>query len=302
MKDSPLLRFDAVTKLFQRQEGFKSVAVRALDEVSFTIAPGEFVGLIGHNGAGKSTSIKLLMGFIRPDEGTVFIRGAAPNAPGARRSLGYVPENSSFSDFLTGNEILDAFGALGGLSYSERRQRSLQLLEALDIAHAADRLVRTYSKGMTQRLAIAQALIGRPGVLVLDEPMTGLDPVGRRVVLDVLTEELRRGVSLIFCSHLLADVEQLCRRILWLNRGKVFFDGATADLLQDRTHYELTYRGTRALEGARQISPEVFVMQIEPDKLSTAIGAVEASGGRVEAFAPATKALEEIFVQSAHRA
>lgn len=299
MLTQDLIVFSDVCKGFTRQEGFKNIPVVALDHVSFRIDPGEFVGLIGHNGAGKSTSIKLLMGFIAPTSGDVFVRGHKPNVAGARRSLGYVPENSSFSDFLTGKEILSAFGRMGGLSKHECDLRSGQLLASLEIAHAADRLVKTYSKGMTQRLAIAQALIGKPDVLILDEPMTGLDPIGRRLVLEVLLAELKRGVSLLFCSHLLADVEQLCHRILWLNRGKVHYDGPIQDLLQDRTLYELVYRGTVAIQGSTEFGKELYRMQIAPDQLAVTVAAVEKSGGRVESFQPASKALEEIFVESA---
>jgi ABC-2 type transport system ATP-binding protein len=296
---TPLLSFDRVSKKFKRPQGLRTVQVKALDDVSFTIQPGEFVGLIGHNGAGKSTSIKLLMGFLTADEGSVSVRGKAPNAKGVRRSLGYVPENSSFSDFLTGAEILDAFGSISGLSAPDRKERSRELLAALDIAHAADRLVKTYSKGMTQRLALAQSLLARPEILILDEPMTGLDPIGRRQVLNVLAQELKRGMSLVFCSHLLADVEQLCERLLWLHKGKLHYDGLVRDLLVDRALYELTYRGPSAIAGAEEIAKEVFRMRISPEALRATTEQVEMAGGRVETFEPVSNALENIFLERA---
>lgn len=293
---SSLVSFQGVTKEFKRSQGFRRERVLALDDVSFSVNPGEFVGLIGHNGAGKSTSIKLIMGFIRQNRGQVLVRERLPSDVETRRSLGYVPENSSFSDFLTGWEILDAFGKISDLSKHDRKLRGQQLLESLDIAHAGHRLVKTYSKGMTQRLAIAQALMGRPDVLILDEPMTGLDPLGRRQVLEVLLEELKRGVSLVFCSHLLADVQQLCERVLWLHQGRVRFDGALRDLVEDRAHYELTYRGPSAIDGAESMGREFYRVRLQPEDLQATLSLVETIGGRVESFQPATRALEEIFV------
>lgn len=289
--------FEHVSKTFIRSQGFRSHSVEALKDVSFHVGAGEFVGLIGHNGAGKSTSIKLAMGFLRPDAGTVLVRGLPPDEVAARRRLGYVPENSSFSDFLTGAEVLEAFGAISGVPKTERQQRAWELLEALEIAAAGRRLVRTYSKGMTQRLALAQALIARPEVLILDEPMTGLDPLGRRLVIDVLLAELKRGVSMIFCSHLLADVEQLCDRIVWLNRGAVLYDGAVSQLLQDKTQYDVYYAGTAAIAGAEPAGRDRFRLRIIVDELRMTLDAVERAGGRIESFQPVTRALEEIFVE-----
>lgn len=295
MPDS--LAFSKVSKTFRRAQGLRTELVRALDGVSFAVAPGEFVGLIGHNGAGKSTSIKLAMGFLTPDQGEVLVRGLSPADVAARKSLGYVPENSSFSDFLTGAEVLDAFGAMAGLPPAQRKARAGELFEALDIAHAAGRLVKTYSKGMTQRLALAQSLIASPDVLILDEPMTGLDPMGRRLVIEVLLGELKRGVSLLFCSHLLADVEQLCDRIVWLDHGKKIYDGAVRELLQDRTHYDVTYYAGRAIDGSAAIGRDRYRMRIRAEELRATLDAVERAGGTIEAFQPVTKALEEIFVE-----
>ena len=282
-----------------RQEGIRSKRVVALDEVTFSATEGEFVGIIGHNGAGKSTTIKTLMGFLRADGGKVRVRGLDPSETMARKNLGYVPENASFSDFLTGGEILDSFGRMSGLETAARKVRTRELLEALDIAHAASRRVKTYSKGMTQRLAIAQALLTRPEILILDEPMTGLDPVGRRQVLDVLALELKRGVSLLFCSHLLSDVQQLCERVLWFQQGKIKYDGQMRALIEDRSQFELHYRGLSPIAGAIEIAKEVYRVMLQPEDLQSVITTIEKSGGRIESFNPTSRALEDIFV-SAH--
>jgi ABC-2 type transport system ATP-binding protein len=296
-----LISFSSVSKVFRRSQGLRTVPVQALCEVSFEIKPGEFVGLIGHNGAGKSTAIKLLMGFIHPNAGEVRVRGMEPSDVSTRRSLGYVPESASFSDFLTGRELLQALGSVSRLSRSDSAQRAVELLEALDITHAADRPVRTYSKGMTQRLALAQSLIARPDVLILDEPMTGLDPLGRRQVLDVLTEELKRGVSLLFCSHLLSDVQELCERVLWLHQGRVQYDGPVRELVEDRAHFELIFRAPKPIRDAVALGKEIFRLTLQPEDLQGAITEVAAAGGRVESFRPVTRALEDVFLQKVSR-
>ena len=204
---------------------------RALDHLDLKVEEGETFGLIGPNGAGKTTTLKLLMALIFPTEGEAQILGSPAGALEVNRQIGYLPEHPYFYDYLTGRELLDYFGQLFGLSRTERRERTEELLDKVGMSSAADVPLRKYSKGMTQRLGIAQALINRPKMVFLDEPMSGLDPIGRREMTLLIRELKDSGVTVFFCSHILPDVEQLCDRVAILNRGKLVEIGRLDEIL-----------------------------------------------------------------------
>jgi ABC-2 type transport system ATP-binding protein len=204
---------------------------RALDALDLVVDEGEIFGLIGPNGAGKTTALKLLMGLVFPTGGEARILGRGLDDPAMKQQVGYLPEHPYFYDYLTGRELLDYFGQLFGLPREERRRRSAELLEKVGMTEAADVPLRKYSKGMTQRLGIAQALVNRPRLVFLDEPMSGLDPIGRREM-SLLIRELREsGATVFFCSHILSDVEQLCDRVAILNRGKLVESGRLSGII-----------------------------------------------------------------------
>jgi ABC-2 type transport system ATP-binding protein len=204
---------------------------RALHPLDLEVEEGETFGLIGPNGAGKTTTLKLLMALVFPSAGEARILGMPLDDPRMKRQIGYTPEQPYFYDYLTGRELLDFFGQLFGLSLKERARRSGELLERVGMSAAADVPLRKYSKGMTQRIAIAQALVNRPRLVFLDEPMSGLDPIGRREM-SLLIRELRdTGVTVFFCSHILSDVEQLCDRVAILNKGKLVASGPLSGIL-----------------------------------------------------------------------
>ena len=215
---------DGVGKSFGRQ-----VAVR---DVDLELAPGECVGLVGHNGAGKSTLIKLMLGLIRPDAGRVSVLGEDPCGSGgarARRELGYLPENVALYPALTGIETLAFYARLK----AESPKRALTLLERVGLpAEAAGRPVRTYSKGMRQRLALAQAMLGRPRALLLDEPTSGLDPALRQGFYEILRELRRGGATVLLSSHALAELEGEVDRVVVMNQGRKMADGDLAQLRQ----------------------------------------------------------------------
>lgn len=211
--------------------GRGAAAVEALRDLDVTVHKGRVTGLVGHNGAGKSTFIKLALGFLRPTSGSLAVLGHAPGDPRALARLGYLPEHPSFPEYLTGREMLHYIGGLLGLGGADLARRSAALLEEVGIAHAADRRVRSYSKGMMQRLGIAQALLADPDLLVLDEPMTGLDPIGRAEVKELLRVRKERGTAILFCSHILEDVERLCDDVMLLARGRLRFQGTVASVL-----------------------------------------------------------------------
>ena len=195
--------------------------VQAVRGVSFEVEPGEIFGLLGANGAGKSTTIKCAMGLIRPSEGEVRLRGRASQEPEARRGVGYLPESPVFYDELTPVETLELFGALCGIPGKRRRAEALKHLARVGMSGAIDRPLRSLSKGMHQRVGVAQALLGEPELLILDEPLSGLDPVGRRELRDVLLEERARGASILLSSHILPDVEALCDRFAMIHQGEL---------------------------------------------------------------------------------
>lgn len=210
---------------------------KALRDVSFTIAPGTVFGLLGPNGSGKSTTVKLLLGLLKPTRGTLKVMGKSPRDVQAKRRIGYLPEESYLYHYLTAEETLDFFASLFGLADKERRVRSEQLLEMVGLTHAAKRRVGEFSKGMARRLGLAQALINDPDLVILDEPTSGLDPLGCREVKDVIRVLSERGKTVVLCSHLLADVQDVCDELLVLYGGRSCASGAVSELLtvQDET-------------------------------------------------------------------
>jgi Cu-processing system ATP-binding protein len=197
-----------------------------LHDFSLKLAEGEVLGLFGHNGAGKTTSMKLILGLLAPTEGSVKVLGRAPNDPDVRRQLGYLPENVTFYPQLTGHETLRHFARLKGAAPKQVDE----LLEQVGLAHAADRRVKTYSKGMRQRLGLAQALLGEPRLLLLDEPTVGLDPIATQDLYQVVDRLRQRGTSIILCSHVLPGVEAHINRAAILAKGRLQAVGSLSQL------------------------------------------------------------------------
>ncbi|OEU66193.1 MAG: hypothetical protein BA863_12770 [Desulfovibrio sp. S3730MH75] len=209
---------EKITKKYSSDIGRKSVA---LTDVSFSVNSGEIYGIIGPNGAGKSTALKILLGFVRPDSGTVKLSGLHPKHPSSHEHVGYLPESPCLYNNLTVTDHLAFAGRVAGYSKQQTRQRTTELLELTNLPHAAKKTIRNFSKGMTQRAALAYALFHQPKILILDEPMSGLDPVGRRLVIDIIHEYNQRGNTVLFCSHILTDVERICDRIGIMHQGQI---------------------------------------------------------------------------------
>ena len=229
MTTAPVLEIDDLFKTFR--VGFFRRRVEAVQGVSFQVREGEIFGLLGPNGAGKTTTLKVMMGLIAPTKGAIRIFGRACSEPSARRDVGFLPENPYFHEYLTPRELLEFYGTLSGLEAKKLQRRRNELIEQVGLAEAANRPLKKFSKGMLQRIGLAQALIGEPRLLVLDEPMSGLDPVGRKFVADLIGELNGRGTTVLFSSHILSDVERLCHRVVILNRGVVAAEGRLADLV-----------------------------------------------------------------------
>lgn len=214
----------------------------AVHQLSFSVPRGHIVGLLGPNGSGKSTTLKMIVGFLRPTSGDILICGERAEERASRRHLGYLPENPRFQRFLRGIDALRYYGSLHGLDRAELERRIGALLEMVDLKHAANERIGTYSKGMTQRLAIAQALVNRPRILLFDEPMSGLDPIGRmdiRGLIARIHDEMPEA-TIFFSSHVLADVEALCSHVALLRTGRLHRYCAINELLAgDRQRFEV---------------------------------------------------------------
>ena len=234
--------------------------VQALDGVDLELAEGELVGLLGPNGAGKSTLVKIACGLVRQTEGTAEICGVPAGSVGARRALGYLAELFRFPGWMSGDEVLELHQRLAR-SAGGSAERS-ELLELVGLADARDRRVEAMSKGMQQRLGIAQALIGSPRVLLLDEPTSALDPAGRRTVRELLEQLRARGHSVLLNSHLLSEVELVCDRVAIISRGRLVAEGSPAELSQTRGIEVETGSGTRMFEGATRDDAPAIVARL----------------------------------------
>ena len=204
---------------------------KILHGISLEIQPGEVFGFVGPNGAGKSTTINLIMGFTRPDSGRVWVHGLPPDRPESRRGIGYLPEGPRFYENLTSEELLSFAARSSGISKLAFKQAVDPLLDMLSILQAKKRPIGTYSKGMKQRMGLAMALIHDPQTLILDEPMSGLDPLGRSQLKNIILDLNAKGKTIFFSSHILNDVETLCDRIAVLHQGRILFSGPTEAFL-----------------------------------------------------------------------
>lgn len=213
--------------------GFLKRKVQAVNNLSLQIMQGEVFGLIGPNGAGKSTSIRMLLGLIRPDSGAITYLGKPLDWSSLRKEIGYLPENPYLYDHLTLAELLFFCGQTSGLNSQQINRRGQELIERLNLADAYNRPLRTFSKGMLQRAGISFALLHNPSIVILDEPMSGLDPVGRKMVFDLVLELKKQGKTIFFCSHILNDVERLCDRIGMMNKGRLIEEFKQEDFLQN---------------------------------------------------------------------
>lgn len=214
-----MITINGISKEFK--EGITGNRVKALDNLDLKIRHGEVFGFLGPNGAGKSTTIKILMNLIYPDSGTAEIGGKDVRDPKARNLVGYLPENPYFYDYLTAEELLWFGGRASGMDKKHIRERTDLLVKKVDLQNARTRPLRTYSKGMLQRAGLALALVHDPSVLILDEPMSGLDPIGRKMVGDLLVELKQQGKTVFFSSHILNDIERFSDRAGIIIRGKL---------------------------------------------------------------------------------
>ncbi|HWZ41954.1 MAG TPA: ABC transporter ATP-binding protein [Candidatus Saccharimonadales bacterium] len=232
----------------------------ALLPLNLTVEEGETFGFLGPNGAGKTTTLKLLMGIIFPTSGSARILGRHFHDPEVRRQIGFLPEQPYFYDYLNAQELLDYYGSLSGLSLDERKTRVPAVLERVGLADAGRQQLRKFSKGMLQRVGIAQAILHQPQMVFLDEPMSGLDPVGRREIRELLQGLKEEGKTVFFSTHILSDAESLCDRVAVIHKGELQGIGVMADLKsQNAARSEVVWRGAPALNAVSALLSESHV-------------------------------------------
>ena len=234
MTARPILTFDGVSKRYQSGDFWRPLKAVALKNVSLELRQGEVFGLIGLNGAGKSTFMKTAVGLLRPDSGRVELFGLDPRSREARRRFGFLPELPYFPGYLSAGEVLRFYGKLHGLSGKRLDERVQNVLETVNLAYAADEPIRRYSKGMQQRVGLAQTLLHDPELLFLDEPLSGLDPQGMKEIRDVVLAQRAAGKTIFFNSHSLAEVERICDRVGLMHKGRLVLVDSVAELV--RTH------------------------------------------------------------------
>jgi ABC-2 type transport system ATP-binding protein len=280
--------------------------VSALKDLTLSVEKGEIFGLLGPNGAGKTTAIKILMGIHFPTSGHAAIMGRPLGDRAVKARIGFLPENPYFYDYLTGNEFLNYYGQLYGMSRSQRKRKVPELLELVGLSHAARLPLRGYSKGMNQRIGLAQSLLNDPDIVFLDEPQSGLDPLGRKEVRDIILQLREQGKTVFFSSHILSDAELICDRVGILLKGQLDKIGTLAELLSARVKtYEVVVRGVPA-DGLAELrtkaqnvleSKEGVMFQVEDEGLASEIVRKTLSdGGQLVSFTPVKETLEEYFI------
>jgi ABC-2 type transport system ATP-binding protein len=276
-----------------------------LHDLSLTVASGEVFGFLGPNGAGKTTTIKILMGLVRPSAGTARIFGLPAGDRASRRRVGYLPENFKFHDWMTGARLLDFHGRLAKLSAEERRARIPEVIARVGLAGRGGERIRNYSKGMTQRIGLAQAIFHGPDLVLLDEPTSALDPVGRREVRDLIRSLRDEGITVFLNSHLLSEVELVCDRVAIIDRGRVVRSGRLADLLGATSTIRVTVdRVDRELLGALNRYADVTAVEGATVTLGVAdvavapliAAAVMRGGYQLHALVPVHRSLEDVFI------
>jgi len=286
---------------------FRRPSVAAKD-ISFHVEAGEVLGFLGPNGAGKTTTIKAMLGLIRADAGRLRVLSESPESMKWRRGVGYMPEHPTFYDYLTGREVVSWFGQLSGLNRVDATQRAEQLLSRVGLSHALDRRLRGYSKGMLQRTGLACELVSDPRLLVLDEPMTGLDPIGRKEIRELILSLKDEGRTVFYSTHILPDIEMTCDRVTIIDKGVTRRSGRLEDILTETT------RGIDVvIEGLSHADHQIYIdkgLEIMPGdgKLVARFEQIEDArsfaaqaqqdGGQLVRFEPHRDDLESIFMRS----
>lgn len=278
-----------INGLCKQFTGKRMTKVDALKDLELAIAPGEVFGFLGPNGAGKSTTIKLLMGLLRPTSGTTKIMGMNAGNAESRRTVGYLPENPAFFDYLSAEEYIAFVGSQFRMQKALLAQRSEEVLRRLDLWEARKRSMRSYSKGMVQRVGLAQALVHDPDLYILDEPMSGLDPIGRALVKDIVLDLKQRGKSVFFSTHITDDVEKVCDRVGVINKGRMLVVDRVETILQRGVEgYDVTVSYSNGL------TEEIFLEKAALQPFIQQAASKQQSIAKIE---PRRKDMEAFFLE-----
>ncbi len=301
-----MIKTEHLTKIFV--SNWRRRKIRAVDDLNLEIGPGEIYGFLGPNGAGKTTALKLILGLLFPTSGCSTVLGQDSRRLEFRGEVGFLPENPYFYDYLTGGEFLDFYGRLFGLPAGLRRERIARLLLLVDLERAGDLRLGKYSKGMLQRIGMAQALINDPRLLILDEPQSGLDPAGRRQIRDLIVKLRTEGKTVLFSSHILTDAEMICDRVGIIHRGRLVASGSLDQLLEPQVRAveiqadglsetgrgEMRRRAAAFLESGHRIQ---FTLPGGEGQVPEVLRLITESGGQLISLVPHRETLEDLFLR-----
>jgi ABC-2 type transport system ATP-binding protein len=298
---SAILSIDGLRKTFS--QGFIPKRKEILKGISFAVSEGEIFGYLGPNGSGKTTTIKCVLGLIFPDAGRIELCGRPHLDPRSKEKVGFLPENPYFYDYLTAREFLDFYGQLFGLAPDARRARIPALLKLVDMERAADLSLRKFSRGMLQRVGLAQALINEPSLVVLDEPLGGLDPLGRKEIRDIILRLRTEGKTVVLSSHILQDIEMICDRVAILVDGRILSQGRLTDLISEKvlfTEIVLSGVGDRELatlgEPLSALAGRTLLKVYDEARIQAVLDLVRDRKGRIHSLLPRSQTLEDLFV------
>lgn len=302
---------DRLTKTYKPAWPWESQAT-VLSDVSLAVGQGEIFGFVGHNGAGKTTTMKILLGLIKATSGQVEVLGDSPDHVGVHARIGYLPESPYFYDYLTGEEFLRFYGRLAGMPREAVQKRIPQLLERVSLTEARNRPLRKFSKGMLQRIGLAQALIHDPELVILDEPMSGLDPIGRKEVRDLILGLRDQGKTVFFSTHIISDVEMICDRVGILAKGRVLALGRIEDLVNAHLaqSVEVVCNGVVGddLPDVKRLATRILqrgerCLMIIPgqEHLEELLAILRRAGGKLVSVIPHKGSLEELFLEQTGR-
>ncbi|MCK5127203.1 MAG: ABC transporter ATP-binding protein [candidate division Zixibacteria bacterium] len=306
MNDSNIaIEVKELSKIFK--SGLKGGEVQALSEVSLKVDKGDIFGLLGPNGAGKTTLVKVLLGALHATKGSASVYGLDVRNANSRNKAGFLPENHRFPDYMTGAQMLKVYGGMSGLSSGEIKARSKDLLEIVGMSKWRDMKIKKYSKGMKQRLGLAQALINDPEIIFLDEPTDGVDPVGRREIRDILKRLKEQGKTVFLNSHLLAEVEAVCDKVAILDKGKLIKTGPVSELTRVSSTYQIETIQL-PIEAAEQIKTafphaklltdnKISITFEDPRQLNSLIDILRKLNVEITAAIPVKISLEDSFMQ-----